>query len=93
MAPGFLLCNAIYGRNGANLSRDGTIPVSHRDLLDQQTGVLATIDRVSGLPQLTATAFFSDPEDGALKISINDSRHKMETSGRIPRRRCSSWTR
>jgi hypothetical protein len=60
------------------LPRDDAIPDSHRDLLDQLTAVLATIDRATGLPQLTATSFFSDPGDGRLKISVNNSRYKTQ---------------
>ena len=60
-----------------------TIPDSHRDLLDQQVGVLATIDD-AGFPQLTAVWFFWDEQDGKLKFSLNRARKKTEYLGKRP---------
>jgi PPOX class probable F420-dependent enzyme len=49
------------------------IPDSHRDLLDAQVGVLATIGS-SGRPQLTVLWFLA--EGDTVKISLNTARQK-----------------
>lgn len=51
------------------------MPDTHRDLLDGQVAVLATIDG-EGYPQLTAVWFVYDREEDALKISLNRARAK-----------------
>lgn len=53
-----------------------TFPESHRDLLDTNVAVLATISP-DGLPQVTATWFFFDG-DGKLKLSLNTTRQKVK---------------
>jgi PPOX class probable F420-dependent enzyme len=52
-----------------------TIPESHRNLLDVQTAVLATIGK-DGLPQLTAIWFFYDEAEAVVKLWLIDSRQK-----------------
>jgi PPOX class probable F420-dependent enzyme len=53
-----------------------TFPESHRDLLDADVAILATIGR-DGYPQVTALWFLFD-EDGVLKLSLNTSRQKVK---------------
>jgi PPOX class probable F420-dependent enzyme len=50
-------------------------PESHRDLLESRYGALATV-APSGHPQVTAVSFLFD-EDGALKLSLNETRKKV----------------
>ena len=49
------------------------VPESHRDLLDADVGVFATLDN-SGLPQLTVVWFLF--EDAELRLSFNSTRAK-----------------
>ena len=49
------------------------IPESHRDLLDADVGVFATLDG-GGLPQLTVVWFLL--EDGEVRLSFNSKRAK-----------------
>jgi PPOX class probable F420-dependent enzyme len=51
-----------------------TVPESHRDLLQADVAMLATVGR-DGFPQVTALWFLLD-EDGALKLSLNTARRK-----------------
>ena len=62
---------------------DTTVPDSHIDLLDTRTAILATIG-ASGKPQLTAIVFLYDPEDGLVKISLNDHRQKVKNMRKNP---------
>lgn len=50
------------------------IPSTHRDLLDADTAVLATVGP-DGRPQLSAVWFLA--EDDEVKISLNTSRQKV----------------
>jgi PPOX class probable F420-dependent enzyme len=52
-----------------------TIPDSHRELLEADTAILATIDP-TGRPQLSAVWFIADGDE--LKVSIHSSRHKVK---------------
>jgi len=52
-----------------------TIPASHRDLLNAQVAMLATIGS-SGRPQLSATWFLA--EGDTVRISLNTSRQKVK---------------
>jgi PPOX class probable F420-dependent enzyme len=58
-----------------------TFPASHRDLLDGQVATLATID-AAGFPQLTEVWFLFD--DGEVRLSLNDSRHKTHNLSERP---------
>jgi len=49
------------------------VPESHRDLLDADVGVFATLDD-DGLPQLTVVWFLF--EDGEVRLSFNSKRAK-----------------
>jgi PPOX class probable F420-dependent enzyme len=60
-----------------------SVPESHRDLLDTRTAILAT-NGPDGKPQVTAVVFLFDPEDGLVKISLNDSRQKTKNMRRDP---------
>lgn len=51
------------------------IPESHRDLLESDTGVLATVG-ADGRPQLSAVWFFADGDE--IRISLNTSRQKVK---------------
>jgi PPOX class probable F420-dependent enzyme len=51
------------------------VPASHRDLLDADTAVLATVGP-DGRPQLSAVWFLT--EDGVIRISLNTSRQKVK---------------
>jgi len=53
-----------------------TIPASHLDLLEQPTGVFATIDPQSR-PQLTVMGFMLD-DDGVVKLSFPSTRAKTK---------------
>ena len=57
------------------------IPASHRDLLNIDVAVLATLGR-DGFPQVTATWFLSTGD--ALKLSLNTSRQKVKNLRRHP---------
>jgi PPOX class probable F420-dependent enzyme len=58
-----------------------TFPDSHRDLLDARFATLATLGEDGG-PQLTEVWFLF--EDGAVKISLNDSRLKTKNLAARP---------
>jgi len=60
-----------------------TIPESHRDLLESDVAVLATIGP-DGYPQVTATWFLFD-DDGTIKLSLNISRQKFKNLRERPR--------
>lgn len=62
---------------------DLSVPDEYRDLLEAPVGVLAT-NGVSGCPQLTFVAFYHDPEDDLIKISLNDTRQKTKNLRRDP---------
>jgi PPOX class probable F420-dependent enzyme len=51
------------------------IPDSHRDLLDSDTAVLATVGP-DGRPQLSAVWFLQ--EGGEIRVSLNTSRQKVK---------------
>ena len=53
-----------------------TFPESHRDLLESDVAILATIGR-DGYPQVTAVWFLHD-DDGTLKLSLNTARQKVK---------------
>ena len=57
------------------------IPESHRDLLDAQFAMLATI-APDGRPQVSAVWFLY--EDGELKVSLNTNRRKVRNLRRNP---------
>jgi PPOX class probable F420-dependent enzyme len=59
-----------------------TIPESHRDLLEAQVGVLATIGP-DGFPQLSNVWFIGD--EHGIKISLNTSRQKTKNILRNPK--------
>jgi PPOX class probable F420-dependent enzyme len=59
-------------------------PATHRDLLDARFATLATLEKDGG-PQLTEVWFLF--EDGAVKVSLNDSR--LKTRNLVARPRCS----
>jgi PPOX class probable F420-dependent enzyme len=52
-------------------------PEVHRDLLDAPVAILSTQGR-DGFPQVTATWFLHDPEDGALKLWLSTARQKTK---------------
>jgi PPOX class probable F420-dependent enzyme len=54
-----------------------TIPDSHKDLLQAEVGILATVGK-KGFPQVTALWFFYDETDGLVKISLNTVRQKVK---------------
>ena len=51
-------------------------PESHRDLLNADVAILATLGH-DGYPQVTALWFLFD-DDGTLKLSLNTSRQKVK---------------
>jgi PPOX class probable F420-dependent enzyme len=53
-----------------------TFPETHRDLLDSDVAILATIGQ-DGYPQVTALWFLFD-EDNTLKLSLNTARQKVK---------------
>ncbi len=59
-----------------------TIPESHRELLETDTGMLATFGQ-DGFPQVTATWFLLD-NDGVVKMSLNTARQKVKNLRRRP---------
>ena len=52
------------------------IPDTHKDLLNADTAILATIGK-NGFPQVTALWFLYD-DDGMVRISLNNTRHKVK---------------
>ncbi len=58
-----------------------SIPESHRDLLSLPVATLGTLDP-RGRPQLSAVWFLAD--DGAIKISLNTARRKVQNLQRNP---------
>ena len=56
-------------------------PESHRDLLESDVAILATIGR-DGYPQVTAVWFLHD--DGTLKLSLNTARQKVKNLRQRP---------
>jgi PPOX class probable F420-dependent enzyme len=59
-----------------------TFPESHRDLLESDVAILATIGR-DGYPQVTAVWFLYD-DDGTLKLSLNTARQKVKNLRQRP---------
>lgn len=59
-----------------------TFPETHRDLLEADVAILATIGR-DGYPQVTALWFLFD-EDETLKLSLNTSRQKVKNLRQHP---------
>jgi PPOX class probable F420-dependent enzyme len=59
-------------------------PEAHRDLLSAPVATLSTLGR-DGFPQVTATWFVFDPEDGALKLWLSSGRQKTRNLRRDPR--------
>lgn len=53
-----------------------TIPETHKDLLNADTGILATFGK-DGFPQVTALWFLYD-DDGMVRISLNTIRQKVK---------------
>jgi PPOX class probable F420-dependent enzyme len=53
-----------------------TIPETHRDLLNADTGILATLGK-NGFPQVTALWFLYD-DDGMVRLSLNTTRQKVK---------------
>ncbi|MEJ2857715.1 MULTISPECIES: TIGR03618 family F420-dependent PPOX class oxidoreductase [unclassified Saccharothrix] len=62
----------------------GMVPETHRDLLDVQTAVLATVGE-DGRPQVTATWFYYDAVDDRLKLWLLDNRQKTRNMRANPR--------
>jgi PPOX class probable F420-dependent enzyme len=58
------------------------VPASHRDLLQTDVAVLATIGP-DGHPQVTALWFLSDDE-GVVRLSLNSSRQKVRNLQQHP---------
>ena len=58
-----------------------TFPAEHRDLLDAPVAILST-NGPDGFPQVTATWFLFDTEDGALKIWLSTARQKTKNMQR-----------
>jgi PPOX class probable F420-dependent enzyme len=54
-----------------------TMPDSHRDLLQSDVAILATIGP-DGLPQVTAVWLLFDEADGLIKLSLNAARQKVK---------------
>ncbi len=59
-----------------------TVPASHRDLLQSDVAVLATIG-ADGYPQVTALWFLADDE-GVVRLSLNTTRKKLRNLQRHP---------
>ena len=53
-----------------------TVPDSHKDLLQTDVAILATVGK-GGQPQVTALWFLLD-DDGKLKLSLNTTRQKLK---------------
>lgn len=58
------------------------VPASHRDLLQNDVAVLATIGS-DGYPQVTALWFLAD-EEGTVRLSLNTSRQKVKNLRKHP---------
>jgi PPOX class probable F420-dependent enzyme len=58
-------------------------PEAHRDLLDAPVGILSTNGR-DGFPQVTATWFLFDRQDGLLKVWLSTARQKTRNLQRDP---------
>ncbi|HEX7962093.1 MAG TPA: PPOX class F420-dependent oxidoreductase [Terriglobales bacterium] len=58
------------------------VPTSHRDLLQTDVAVLATIGS-DGYPQVTAIWFLADDE-GVVRLSLNTSRQKVRNLQQHP---------
>ena len=54
-----------------------SFPESHQDLLKADVGTLTT-NGADGYPQVSATWFLYDEEDGLIKLSLNNSRQKVK---------------
>ena len=52
-------------------------PDAHRDLLSAPVAILSTLGR-DGFPQVTATWFVYDPDDGLLKLWLSTARQKTK---------------
>ena len=63
------------------MSDQTTVPEDFRDLLDAQIATLATIGP-DGRPQLSAVGFLHD--NGALKLSLHETRQKTKNLRRNP---------
>src|SRR5436305_15091767 len=66
---------------GQGMSAPVTIPPSHKDLLETDTAVLATVGP-DGRPQLSAVWFLAD--DDTIRVSLNTSRQKVNNLRRNP---------
>jgi PPOX class probable F420-dependent enzyme len=60
-------------------------PESHRDLVEQVGVAMLSTVGSSGYPQVTAVAFFLDPEDNELKLSLNTTRQKTKNLVKNPK--------
>lgn len=58
------------------------VPASHRDLLQNDVAILATIGP-NGYPQVTALWFLADDE-GVVRLSLNTSRQKVRNLQKHP---------
>lgn len=65
------------------MDSDVAIPPSHRDLLQTDVAVLATIGP-QGYPQVSAIWFLADDE-GTVRLSLNTNRQKVKNLERDPR--------
>lgn len=59
------------------------IPGTHRDLLNMDVGILATIEK-GGYPQVTALWFVYQDEDGRVKLYLNETRQKVKNLQKHP---------
>jgi PPOX class probable F420-dependent enzyme len=59
-------------------------PEAHRDLLDAPVAILST-QGADGFPQVTATWFVFDRDDGELKLWLSTARQKTKNVQRNPR--------
>ncbi len=53
------------------------LPDTHRDLLNTDVGILATLGK-GGYPQVTALWFLFDEDDGMVKLYLNETRQKIK---------------
>jgi PPOX class probable F420-dependent enzyme len=53
------------------------IPNTHRDLLNTDLGILATLGK-GGYPQVTALWFLFDEDDEMVKLYLNETRQKIK---------------
>lgn len=58
-------------------------PEAHRDLLQAPVATLSTVGR-DGFPQVTATWFVYDQDDGLLKLWLSTARQKTKNVQRNP---------